>query len=60
MAMAIAMATAMRLADNKEGMGEGCKGNGDGDEGGGQRREQGRQGDGNGDKDCRLLRIQVL
>jgi hypothetical protein len=35
MAMAIAMATAMRLADYKEGKSEGCKGNGNSNEGGG-------------------------
>ncbi len=35
MAMVIATATAMRLADDKEGKGKGCKGNVDGNEGGG-------------------------
>jgi hypothetical protein len=32
--MAIATATAMRLEDDKEGKGGGCKSNGHGDEGG--------------------------
>jgi hypothetical protein len=41
MAMAIATASAMRLADDKEGKSEGCKGDGDGNEGGGRRRGQG-------------------
>jgi hypothetical protein len=32
--MAIETATAMRLADDKEGKGKGCKDDGDGNEGG--------------------------
>jgi hypothetical protein len=44
------MAMARRLAGDKEGKGEGGKGNGDNNEGGGQQRGQGRQGDGEGDK----------
>ncbi len=39
MVMMIAMATRMRLADDKEGKGKGCKGYGDDNEGGGQQRE---------------------
>jgi hypothetical protein len=35
MAMVIATATAMRLADDEEGKVKGCKGNGNNDEGGG-------------------------
>jgi hypothetical protein len=31
----MAIVTAMRLAGDEEGKGEGCKGDGDGDEGGG-------------------------
>ncbi len=38
-----AMATAMRLAGNKEGKHKGSKSNGDGDEGGRQQRGQGNQ-----------------
>ncbi len=44
------MATAMRLAGNKEGKGEGGKVSDIGDEGGKQGRGQRRQGNGNGNK----------
>jgi hypothetical protein len=44
------MATATRVAGDKEGEGEGIKGDGDGDEGGGRRRGRGRLSDGDGDK----------
>jgi hypothetical protein len=37
MAMAIAMVTVMRLVDDKEGKGKGCKGDGDGNESGRRR-----------------------
>ncbi len=49
--MTWAMGMVMRLAGNKEGKGEGRKGNCDSNEGGGQQRGQGRQGNGNGNKD---------
>jgi hypothetical protein len=44
------MVMVRRLAGNKEGKGEGGKGNGDDNEGGGQRRGGGWQGDGYGNK----------